>query len=332
MEKYNDLYEKIKALPKIELHCHLDGSLSPDFVKNTLELSETSSQISQSLIAPGNCKSLKEYLNCFDLPVKCLQSEKNITLGIMDVMAQAAAENVKYIELRFAPALSLQEGLTYREIYEASIEGLRKGKAKYDIDGNIIVCAMRHHSQETNIQVLKEALPYLGQGICAMDLAGDEAAFDNEKFVRLFEAARKYNMPFTIHSGECGRAENVRISLSLGAKRVGHGIALIKEPELMVLCAERKLGIEMCPTSNFQTGAVSSDEIYPLRKFLDTGLSVCINTDNRTVSHTTMSDELYLCVSKLGLTENELASIYRNSIELTFADDNIKNHLYSLIW
>lgn len=330
MKNDTDIQEQIRNMPKIELHCHLDGSLSVEYVRNTLGLSISPEELKKKLVAPDDCRSLKEYLSCFDLPVKCLRTKKNITLGVMDVMRQAAHENVKYIEIRFAPALSLQDGLTYKDIYQGAIDGLQEGKAKYGIEGGIIACAMRHHSPETNMQVLKEAMPYHEQGICALDLAGDEAAFGNEAFSGLFMAANSEGMPFTIHSGECGRAENVKIALDYGARRIGHGIALRNDDELMKLGAAKGLGIEMCPTSNYQTKALSPGEAYPLRKFMDAGLTVCINTDNRTVSNTSMSRELYLCVAKLGLKQSELSLLYKNSIELSFASDSVKEQLRSL--
>ena len=321
----------IKSLPKIDLHCHLDGSFSLDYVKRTLGLSISEEELSKNLTAPYDCESLAQYLSRFDLPISCLQTPSHIEEGVLDLLEQASLEQVKYIEIRFAPSCSVNERQNYSDIYEACIEGIKKGKALYNIDSNIIVCAMRHLSPETNMAMLKSAIPYLGYGICALDLAGDEAAMGNEHFVDLFQTAKKLGMPFTIHSGECGSSENVRIALELGAKRVGHGIALFRDKALMNECQKAGLGLELCPTSNYQTKAIKPGDIYPLRAFLDANLLATVNTDNRTVSNTTLEKELNLCVNSLNIREEDLITIYKNSIEISFADDNIKNMLCKLI-
>ncbi len=319
------------SIPKIDLHCHLDGSFSLDYVKNTLKLNISDEELKNQLTAPADCNSLAEYLTRFDIPISCLQTPDNITAGILDVIKQASIDNVSYIEIRFAPNCSLNENQSYQDIYEACIKGVKLGRELYNVYSNIIVCAMRHHSMETNLQVLKSAGDYLGQGICALDLAGDEASFGNELFVDLFKTAKDMEMPFTIHSGECGSANNVKIALALGAKRVGHGIALIKDKSLMEECKKKRIGLELCPTSNYQTKAVKPGEIYPLRHFLDEGLLATVNTDNRTVSDTTMEKELLFAINNLDIREEDLQTIYKNSVEISFADNNIKNQLLKLI-
>lgn len=326
----NSYDNTINNLPKIDLHCHLDGSLSEDFVRKALGLPDDF-DLKSRLTAPRDCASLKEYLTCFDIPIQCLQTYDNIKNGVLDVIRQAAAENVKYLEIRFAPSFSVNENLSYDDIYRASIDGVTLGRRLYNVESNIIVCAMRHLSPETNMKVLKTAMPYLGYGICALDLAGDEAAMGNEHFTELFETAKCMGMPFTIHSGECGSSNNVKIALELGARRVGHGIALIKDAELIKDCAKKRLGLELCPTSNFQTKAVLNIDEYPLRCFMDMGLLATINTDNRTVSNTNMVNELHISLEKLKLKEEELITIYKNSIELSFASDNVKNKLLTMV-
>lgn len=315
-------------MPYIDLHCHLDGSLSIKHIKDTLKLSSGEHELKKLLTAPPDCKSLAQYLRCFDIPLECLQTAENITAGILDVIRQAALDDVKYIEIRFAPRLSLNDNLKYPDIFEACIDGLKQGKALYGVCSNIIVCAMRHHNIETNLDMLKNAMHYLGYGVCALDLAGDEAAYGNEHFSELFSEAVALGMPFTIHSGECGSIENIKIALDAGAKRVGHGIALMKAPDFLISdVLKAGLGLELCPTSNYQTKALSVDDTYPLKTFLNRGLRATINTDNRTVSDTCMKKEAALAVEKLDIGEEDLTTIYKNSVEISFADDNIKNYL-----
>lgn len=317
----------IQLLPKIDLHCHIDGSFSTDFVKNTLSLNITSEELASRLQAPDICSGLAEYLERFDLPISCMQAPQDISDGIYDIIQNAAKENTKYIELRFAPTCSLNDNQDYKKIYEAAIKGSQKALKDFKIHSSIIVCAMRHHSEEQNLAVLKSAREYLGYGICALDLAGDEAAFPNTDFDYLFKEAKRIDMPFTIHSGECQSVENVRYALHAGAKRVGHGIALIKDTELIKECQKSHLGLELCPTSNYQTRAVEASDTYPLKAFLNNNLLATVNTDNRTVSNTTMTNELTLITKQMDITPDDLATLYKNSVEISFADDNLKNEL-----
>lgn len=317
----------IMNTPKIDLHCHIDGSFQPAFVKDTLHLAEPLDAITKRLQAPAHCQSLTEYLTCFDLPIKCLQTAKDITDGILNILEACSKENIVYVELRFAPSFSLNSTLTYQDIFEAAIKGCKLGRVQFGIESNIIACAMRHLPLETNMAMLHAMQDYVNHGVCALDLAGDENLFANEQFIDLFKEAKRLNIPFTIHSGECGSVDNVRLALALGARRVGHGIALIKDAALMEECKQARLGLELCPTSNYQTRAVTGDMSYPLRAFLDYGLLATVNTDNRTVSNTTMTKELTLACDKLELIEKEISTLYRNSVEISFADDAVKHRL-----
>lgn len=317
----------INALPKLDLHCHLDGSFSSKFIKNTLNLANTTDDLDNMLKAPESCSSLTDYLKCFDLPISAIQTKNNIINGVLDVLEQAVLENVKYIELRFAPTCSINENLRLDDILQASMEGCKIGKNKFDIDSNIIVCAMRHHDYETNSKLLDVMADYIGYGICAFDIAGDESKFPNQAFIDLFKKAKNMNIPFTIHSGECGSVDNVRLAMDFGASRIGHGIALIKDMQLLSDIKKQRIGLELCPTSNFQTRACQDYSSYPLNIFLKNGLLATINTDNRTVSNTNMTKELTLAINKLNIREEDLLTVCKNSIEISFANDNIKHRL-----
>lgn len=317
----------INALPKIDLHCHLDGSLSREFIEKCLNKSVDPNE----LTAPYDCQSLAEYLTKFDLPVSALQTKGNLKNAVIDVIRQAKSENITYLEIRFAPTLSINNELSYNDIYEAVIEGTKEGFKAYGVYSNIIICAMRHHSEADNLNMLRAGREYLGDGICALDLAGDEAGFPNENFAYLFEEAVRLDMPFTIHSGECGRSKNIKIAVEAGARRIGHGICLTEDNDLMKLCKEKSIGFELCPTSNYQTKAVKPGMNYPLRTFIDYGIKATVNTDNRTVSNTTMSREYELITDQLNIAKEELILVYENSIELSFANDDIKNKLYKTV-
>ena len=195
---------------------------------------------------------------------------------------------------------------------------MERGKEDFQVHYGIIVCAMRNHSEEQNLAMLKCAREYLGEGVCALDLAGDESAFPTAQYRNIFREAKRLGMPYTIHSGETGSLENVREAWELGASRIGHGIALKKAPELMKAYARAGIGVEMCPTSNFQTKAAQSWQDYPLRQFLEEGIKVSVNTDNRTVSGTTMTRELTKVYEQYGRDGELIFTLLRNAAETAF--------------
>lgn len=305
----------IKSMEKYDLHCHLDGSLSESCIRRLAEeagISLDGCQLEKELRAEEDCKSLSEYLTKFDLPLRCLASEKSFTEAVKDVMKTAAQEHVVYLEIRFAPMLSVTENLTANKIIEASIKGLKEGESLYGIRGNLILCGMRHQPVESNTKLAEIAADYHGYGVCALDLAGDEAAFPVKQQAEMFRKAKELGIPFTIHAGECGSAKSIWDAIELGASRIGHGIAAAKDETLMRYCADHKIPFEMCPVSNLQTKAVRTMEEYPFLRFLEAGIPVTINTDNRTVSNTSMTKELELLQGYYGIGDKVLAQLMEN--------------------
>uniref|UniRef100_UPI0040563F3C adenosine deaminase n=1 Tax=Agathobacter sp. TaxID=2021311 RepID=UPI0040563F3C len=322
----------IKSMPKIELHCHLDGSMNLESTRRLLmEIGETYSleQLRELLEAPQDCESLAEYLKRFDLPIRCIQTKGGLKQSAKCVALDAAEENIKYIEVRFAPSFSTAEGLSIREIVESVQEGLKEAEQEADIQTGIIVCGMRNLDMDTNLKMLRESAELLGAGVVACDLAGDEKAYPTKDFAEFFESAKKMRIPFTIHSGECGSTENIKAALELGAKRLGHGIAMRHDLKLMEACASQKVGVELCPTSNLQTKALTDFNDYPIRSFMAAGVPISINTDNRTVSGTTSTAELEKVIRRFALTKEELHNIYTQSVEMSFASDDTKHKLLS---
>lgn len=315
---------------KVDLHCHLDGSLEIDSVEEMLkeqDVEYSREELERRLRVSPNCTSLTEYLEKFDLPLSCLQTSAGLKRAAYELVKTVSEEDVRYIEVRFAPMLSVNRNLDCRAVIESVVEGLKEAGRKYDVYASAIVCAMRHHSEEMNLEMLKTAREFLRTGVCALDLAGDESAYPTKMFRKLFERAKAWDVPFTIHSGECGSLENVREAVELGAKRLGHGIALEQSLELQKICREKRIGIEMCPTSNLQTKAVDSFENYPLETFIKNGLYVSINTDNRTVSGTTMTKEIELVMKTLHQSEDVVKRCMENAIVTSFASDDIKHKI-----
>lgn len=315
--------DKLTVLPKVELHCHLDGSLSREFIERRLNRKVSQSELSVS----DDCRSLNEYLEKFDLPGKCIMDEEGLSEAGYDVLKSMKQENVCYAEIRFAPLLSETEDMNCAKVTEALLAGLEKGKKDFGIEYGVITCAMRHHSEEENRRMIRTAREYLGYGVCAADLAGAEALYPMSEFMELFQETKKLGMPFTLHAGECGSVQNILDSVEAGAGRIGHGIAMRGHREVQKELQRKGIGIEMCPVSNLQTKAVESTKDYPMREFLDNGLKVTVNTDNRTVSNTTLTKELAFIQKTYGITDEEIRLMMKNAVDVAFADDAMKERI-----
>lgn len=314
--------DSIKDLEKYDLHCHLDGSLSVTTIQKLageigLVLPEAE-QLAVLTQVQRDCKSLSHYLKKFEIPLKCLVTRESFRISVLDILKEASEENVKYMEIRFSPLSSAHESLSCKDIIESALAGTDAGKELYDVDSRLIICAMRHVEPERNVELVRTAREYLGDGICALDLAGDENSFPAKLHRSVFREATKLEMPFTIHAGECGSAESVWDALELGASRIGHGIAIQKDERLKKHCAKARIPLEMCPTSNLQTKAVDSIESYPFLSFLEAGIPVTVNTDNRNVSNTTITKELELLKSYYKLTNEDIKQLIKNGAEAAF--------------
>lgn len=312
--------EELRKLPKIELHCHLDGSLSRSFIEERLKRSVEEKEIRVS----EDCRNLEEYLGKFVLPIACLQDRAGLTGAGYDVLRTMGAENVRYAEIRFDPAACGSKGMSVKQAIEALLKGLEKGKQDFGVAYNVIVCAMRHYSEEDNYRTFQTAREFLGAGVCAVDLAGAEAQYPMSEFMNLFHRVQKLGIPCTIHAGECGNADNIADAVRAGARRIGHGIAMRGRDDIQKLVKKAGVGIEMCPISNLQTKAVKGPEEYPLREFLDKGLLVTINTDNRAVSGTSLTKELEFITKTYGIRDEEILLCMKNAAEVSFADERTK--------
>lgn len=315
-----------KDMPKVDLHCHFDGSLETEHICRMYGRAVDR----EELQIGENCESLAEYLRKFEIPLQCLQTAQNLEEAAYHFMKCLTQDNVVYVEVRFAPMLSTEKGLQPEEVLQAVLRGLEKGSIEYGIMYNTILCMMRHHKDDVNRKVIGLAKKYLGQGVCAVDLAGDEAAFPMELFTELFHEADKLGIPFTIHAGECGRAENVKRAVSCGAKRIGHGIAIKDNPECIQLCKEKGVVLEICPISNMHTKTVKTPADYPVRQFLDAGLQISINTDNRTVSNTSIEKEIEFLQANWQISDEEIWSMMQNGARAAFATPLQKEQLQKI--
>ncbi len=320
--------------PKIELHCHLDGSLRPETV---LELAknlgiaeglESIENIRNELVAPADCDSLDTYLKRFDLPIKVLQTTEALERAAFELMEDAAKENVKYIEIRFAPQLHTSEGLCYEAIIESVVSGIRKGEANYEIRGNVILSYMRHCEEKGLFNLIQDGTPFLNKGVVGVDLCGGEGNGFAMRFKEAVSYAKSLGYKVTIHAGETGISKNITDSIMiLKADRIGHGVAMMQDLAALECVRENGIFVECCPTSNIQTKAVTDMMSHPANYYMKEGVSITINTDNRTVSETTMSCELESLANAFSWDREICRKIYKISVDAAFADEATKQWL-----
>ena len=327
-----------KKLPKIELHCHLDGSVRPETIIELAKIegiklpSYDIETIKNIMIAPMECTSLNEYLEKFEIPVAIMQSKENLKRITYELMEDSAKENIKYIEIRFAPLLHTNKGLSSEEIIQSVLEGIKEGEKNYDIKGNLILSFLRHMPAETIYEVIEAGKKYLGDGVVAIDLCASEDKGFCEKFIQPFLLGKEYGYKVTIHAGETGIGENVLDAVQmLGAERIGHGIHIKNCKEAYDIVKEKNIVLEMCPTSNVQTKAVDSFEIHPILDFHKDGIKVTINTDNRTVSNTTLTKECHVIKDNFNIDLDIYKNIYFNSVNAAFIDCQTKENLKNLL-
>jgi adenosine deaminase len=330
--------EILKEIPKIELHCHLDGSVRPEtmyelLVKDGEDLGVKDIKEFEDLVMVKNeCKSLKEYLEKFGYPLKVMQNPESIERITYELLEDLSKQNVKYVEIRFAPFLHMEKGLTFDEVVESVLKGMEKAKGDFKILSNAILICMRHESVENSLKVVEYGEKYLGKGVVAVDLAGNEHDFSPELHKGAFELAYNKGYNITIHGGETGIVENIPKSIELlHAKRIGHGIAAIKDDKVIDLLKEKNIFLEMCPISNLQTKAVNSIENYPIREYLKRGVRVTINTDNTTVSNTSLYKEYELLMDKIDFSIEEILKLIDNSVEAAFISEKEKQNLRNTI-
>lgn len=317
----------------IDLHLHFDGSLSISNARalaalEGVDIPENEAELRAALTVSPDCKDLGEYLTKFAFPLSLLQSEAAIEQGMYTLCRELDAEDCIYAEIRFAPQLHLDKGLDQKKVVEAAIRGFKRSA----IDGGLILCCMRGDDNaalnETTLEIARE---YLGKGVVALDLAGNEAGFPTDSFASLFARARELQVPFTIHAGEADCAESVRSALAMGASRIGHGVRSIEDPALVDILAKNHIALELCPISNIHTTVFDDISEYPIRQFLKAGVAVTVNSDNRSVSATTARQEMLLLKNTFALTDEEEKALLHSSVDAAFASEALKKKLHERV-
>jgi adenosine deaminase len=320
-----------ERLPKTDLHVHLDGSLRLDTIldiakKRKIDLPAMDAPTLRKLMHLGeNCGSLVEYLKAFDVTLQVMQDEESLYRTAFELAEDAAAENVRYMEVRYAPMLHGRLGLKMTGVVEAVLAGLRAAQNKFGIESNVIVCGIRNISPETSLEMAELAVAYKNRGVVAFDLAGAEYDHPAKHHKAAFQLVRDNNINVTIHAGEAYGPESIAQAIHFcGAHRIGHGCRLRENGDLLHYLNDHRVPLECCPSSNVQTGAVRDLASHPLKLYQSLGLRVTINTDNRLVTDTTVSKELWLCHTKLKMSVADIKGMVLNGFKSSFLPFHVK--------
>lgn len=323
-----------QALPKTDLHVHLDGSLR---LRTILELaaeqgvrlpSNTEEGLGVAIGVGRHCGSLEEYLRGFAITLSVMQTDASLSRIAFELAEDAHAENIRYMEVRYSPMLHTQRGLKLTRVVEAVLEGLNAASEKYGIHSNVILCGIRNISAEKSYEMAQLAVAYKGRGVVGYDLAGAEEDHPAKHHRDAFELVRDNNINCTIHAGEAYGPESIGQAIrDCGAHRIGHGCRLIEDGDLLHYINDHRIPLECCPSSNVQTGAVRQLESHPLKLYHDLGLRVTINTDNRLITDTTLSREMWLVHTKMGVPFTDIRDMVLAGFKSSFMPFHEKRSL-----
>ena len=320
----------------IDLHLHLDGAITVEIAKKLAEIqnfelpTDSDEELKKYLTVSPDCKNLNEFLKCFEIPGYLMQTPEGLREAVHLVADNIKSQGVVYAEIRFAPQVHTKAGMTQEEAIQAALEGLKETELK----ANLILCCMRGDGNDAqNEETVELASKYLVEdgGVVAVDLAGAEALYPTENYRELFAKARELGIPFVIHAGEAAGAESVRYAVEFGAKRIGHGVRIFEDPEVVALVKEKGITLEMCPTSNVQTQVIENMLEYPFMKYLDEGIKVTLNTDDMGIEGTTLANEYRIMEEYFYLRPEHERILLANAVDAVFTTDAVKNQLRELL-
>ncbi|SHK70806.1 adenosine deaminase [Rhodothermus profundi] len=328
--------DTILTWPKAELHCHLDGSLR---LTTLLELARQQGKLrllpadsleglEEILRQVDTADSLEAYLAWFRYTVPVMQTRQALRRIAYELAEDAARENVRYLEVRYAPVLHVEEGLKLEQVNDAVLDGLRAAERDFGIRTGLILCGLRHLPESVSMRTAELAVAYRKRGVVAFDLAGGEAGHPPKHHLHAFYLARNHLLNLTVHAGESWGPDSIHQALFYcGAHRIGHGVTLEQDPDLLQYVIDHQIPLEICPTSNVQTKAVADYASHPLRQYVARSVPVTINTDNRLFSRTTLTDELWRVHRHCGLDVQQLRTVVLNSFRHAFLHWDEKQEL-----
>ena len=318
-------WDLLHALPKTDLHVHLDGSLRPATV---LELARESSLLQHlgsetdvlaACQAPEECASLEEYLRVFDVTLTVMQDAPSLERIAFELAEDAHHENVRWLEVRYAPILHQRQNLDLDDVVTAVQRGLDRAQRRYGIYCGQIICGIRHLDPADSVRLARLAASWRGRGVVGFDLAGAERDFPARDHLEAFDIVRAANVSVTVHAGEAFGPASIHQALHFaGARRLGHGTRLAEDEDLLAWVNDFRIPVEVCLASNVQTRAVRSLKEHPIGRFLDEGVRVTLNTDNRLVSGTTVTNEYSLAVEAFALDLDDVLGLILNGFKAAF--------------
>jgi adenosine deaminase len=314
----------LRRLPKAELHCHLDGSVRPETLlelgrEHRVPLPADDVDALREYMIVRDATNLEDYLTRFDITLSVMQTAESLDRVAYELAADAAAEGVRYIEMRYSPVLNTRHDMSLGEAVEAPLRGIERAWRDHGIAARLIICALRNLPPGISLELARLAVAYRDRGVVGFDLAGGERGHPASVHALAFAYAQDNGLRCTCHAGEGAGADSVREAVyACRAHRIGHGTRLIEDPALTDYVNEQRIALEICLTSNVQTRATTSYEAHPLRRYFDAGLNVVLNTDNRLMSGTTLTDEYVHAAEQLDFSFDELATIALNGFESAF--------------
>lgn len=314
-------------LPKIELHLHLDCSLSYKVVQQ-IDPSISFEEYRESFVAPPKCTDLNDYLTRAVKGFQLMQTREQLRLVTLDLFEQLRNDHVIYAEIRFAPLLHIAKGLSPAEVVQTVNEAVSEGIAKTGVEAGLILCTLRHYSEEQSMETVQLVNQFKGTNVLALDIAGDEAGFPVQAHISAFEFAQKNNIPCTAHAGEACGPQSVRDTLQhFRPSRIGHGVRSAEDPGLLDLLKKEDIHLEVCPTSNVQTNVVDTIRDHPISQIYDHGVSMSINTDCRTISDVTLSGEYNLVQSVFNWEKQQFLHCCLEAVKHSFCDAGVKQRI-----
>lgn len=315
---------ELRALPKVELHLHLDCSMSFASV-HALDPSVTPERYRAEFLAPRKCVNLVDYFRYLAPPLALLQSRRALTISTIDLLRQLDADGVVYAEIRFAPQLHRQTGLTTEAVVETVLAALDEGRKTYPVEARLILCTLRPDDTAQGLELVRIAESYRVQGVGGVDLAGDETGYGLSEHIPVFKRAAERGLNITAHAGEAGGAEKVReVVEQLGVRRVGHGVRSIEDEAVIALLLERDVHLEVCPSCNIQIDVFDRYEDHPVDRLVQLGVSLGVNTDARGPTDLTLTQEYGRLQQVFGWDGERLRRANLAAIERAFADDATK--------
>ena len=318
---------ELYSWPKAELHCHLDGSMRLSTIleearkqgKMSVLPSDSIEGLETILKEVDQSETLEAYLSWFKYTIPLLQSRATLSRAAYELAEDNARENVRYLEVRYAPILHVEEGLSLEDTVEAVHEGLSLAERDFGIRTSLIICGLRDRFESESLRQAEVAVAYRTHGVTAFDLAGSEAGNPSKDHLHAFYYARNNLLNLTIHAGESWGPESIHQALFFGgAHRIGHGTTLYQDPDLMQYVVNHQIPLEICPTSNVQTNVVEDYQTHPLQHYVHAQIPVIINTDNRLFSRTTVTDELWHVYTKCNISLEQLREIVLNGFRYAF--------------